>query len=108
MAPTVKTDIQFCGGIYRDVTLIITGKPYFTKAHFLCTGLEQNNPSIQLDLALGAKQDAQIHAELLDATGALVAQSQAKIKKGAGLIPGPAITHPRSGPRKTRTSTRCR
>ncbi|MFB3892383.1 MAG: glycoside hydrolase family 2 TIM barrel-domain containing protein [Phycisphaerae bacterium] len=95
VAPTVKTDIFWYGGIYRDVTLIVTGRPYFTKAHFICTGLENGKPEIRLDVGLSGKVNADVEATLLDAEGAAVGRCKGKVTKGASLINGPAISRPR-------------
>lgn len=95
VAPTVKTDIHWYGGLYRDVKLIITEKPYLTKTHFLCSGLEEGKPEIKLDVALSAQMDAEVQVELRDAAGAVVGECKGKIRKGAGVIDGPAIASPR-------------
>ena len=95
VAPTVKTDIFWYGGLYRDVTLTITEKPYFTKAHFICKGLEEGKPRIELDVALSGRQDAEVEAVLLDVGGTVVGRCKRKVKKGAGLVKGPDIPGPR-------------
>ena len=95
VAPTVKTDIQWYGGLYRDVKLTVTDRPYFTKAHFICKGLEEEKPAIELDIALSGKVDAQVQAQLLDASGVVVGECKGKVRKGAARINGPAISQPR-------------
>ncbi len=95
VAPTVKTDIQWYGGLYRDVKLIITEKPYFTRTHFICRGLEEEKPAVELDVAISAKVDAEVQVELRDADGEFVGACASKIKKGAGRIGGPSVFQPR-------------
>lgn len=91
-APTVKTDIQWYGGIYRDVCLYITEKDYFKKAHVSYTGLETGKAEIQLDIALNNKTTATVEAELTDAEGKITAQFQSSIVEGACKIKGPQIS----------------
>jgi beta-galactosidase len=95
VAPTVKTDIQWCGGLYRDVKLIVTGKPYFRWAHFRCDGLEQGKPRVKVDVRLSGSAEAEVEAALMDAAGVIVGTCKAKVRKGSGAIDGPPIEAPR-------------
>lgn len=95
VAPTVKTDIQWYGGLYRDVRLILTEKVHFKKAHFICKGLEAGKPRIELDVALSGKVDARVEAVLSDANGATVGVSKGSVKAGVAVIQGPPISDPR-------------
>jgi len=95
VAPTVKTDIQWCGGLYRDVRLIFTGKLHFKKAHFTCKGLDIGKPRIELNIALNKKLAARVEAVLMDGNGALVGTSKGSVKNGAAVIQGPPVSDPR-------------
>ena len=95
VAPTVKSDIQWCGGLYRDVRLIFTEKSYFKKAHFVCMGLDVGKPRIELDIALNRKVAASVEAVLCDASGVKIGASKCFIANGAAVIQGPPIAHPR-------------
>lgn len=73
VAPTVKTDINWYGGIYRDVEIIATGKPYLKTAHVRTEGVETGRAVLHIDHALSHKTPrASIEATLLDAEGQAV------------------------------------
>jgi len=95
VAPTVKTDISWYGGIYRDVQLVVTGKPYLRVAHVRTEGVETGRAVLCLDVALShAVPKSSVQATLLDTEGNTVAEFGGRASKSTRTFESPPIESP--------------
>ena len=95
VAPTVKTDINWYGGIYRDVQVIVTGKPYLKMAHVRTEGVETGRARLHLDLALShAAPKSVVEAVLHDAEGNAITEFEGPVGKACKTLKSAILEHP--------------
>jgi beta-galactosidase len=74
----VTGDFSYFGGIYRNVTLIETGKAYFDRTYYGTSGVllrTEADGKIHLQAHVAGGEEAKIHYQILDAQKNIVAET---------------------------------
>ena len=83
IAPTIKTDLTFYGGIYRDVWLRITEPVYVAEAYWQTPSVSETAATIDVFASVGNPEKRagkyQIVHEILDAQSNVVGKASARI-----------------------------
>ena len=83
IAPTIKTDLTFYGGIYRDVWLRITEPVYVAEAYWQTPSVSETAATIDVFASVGNPEkragEYQIVHEILDAQSNVVGKASARI-----------------------------
>src|SRR5262249_18424274 len=87
IGPTIKTDLTFYGGIYRDVWLRITEPVYVAEAYWRTPNVSETSATIDVYASLGNPDrhtgDYQILCEVLDADSNVVGKASTKVSASA-------------------------
>ena len=87
IAPTIKTDLTFYGGIYRDVWLRITEPVYVSEAYWRTPNVSESQATIDVYASLGNPDrrtgDYQIFCEVLDADSKVIGKASTKVSASA-------------------------
>jgi beta-galactosidase len=83
IAPTIKTDLTFYGGIYRDVWLRITEPVYVAEAYWRTPEVSESSATIDVYVTIGNPEkktgDYQLVHEVLDADLNVVGKASSKV-----------------------------
>jgi beta-galactosidase len=92
ISPTVKTDVTFYGGIYRDVWLLVTDPVYCSSLYWRTPQVSDRSADIDVYAVItnASAQAANLNVlfEVLDPAGSLVAKANAAAAAGAGAASG--------------------
>ena len=98
ISPTIKTDVTFYGGIYRDVWLRITEPVYVSTLYWRTPRVTEDSADVDVYAAFappGAGSYTLRH-EIVDADGKTVAQTSATSLKQSMHVPAPHLWSPDS------------
>jgi beta-galactosidase len=99
IAPTIKTDLTFYGGIYRDVWLRITEPVYVAEAYWQTPSVSETAATIDVFMSLGNPEkragEFQIVHEVLDAEGNVVGKAATRVSGKGTLKQTIRVTNPR-------------
>ncbi len=119
--PTVKTDYNFYGGIYRDVWLRVSDPSYISKVHWTTPSVSPESAELQLETtitdATGQQRSLSLVQEVYDPGNQLVFTANSDLRldpgktevvvKNGGLLKSPLLWSPES-PHLYRISTSLR
>ena len=110
ISPTVKTDVTFYGGIYRDVWLRVAESVYCSTLYWRTPQVSESSADVEVYAVLAntTRQTASLDVaiEILDSTGTVVGKSKGTATAAAGKtaeasrqtihISNPKLWHPNS------------
>ena len=98
ISPTIKTDVTFYGGIYRDVWLRITEPVYVSTLYWRTPRVTEDSADVDVYAALAPPAAASytLRHELVDADGRTVAQTSGNNLKQGLRVAAPRLWSPDS------------